>query len=69
MSNPIALGIAVVLAARERVNYIDCFIRDVYSVQTGPKQIEFGHVFEDPDMWEQRYERKDHDKKRFQGKV
>lgn len=51
------------------INYDEYFVRDVYSVQTGPKQVEFGHVFEDPDKWEQRYEKKDHENKRFQGKV
>lgn len=43
--------------------------RDLYSIQTGPKQVEFGHVYENPDTWEQRYEKKDHENKRFQGQV
>lgn len=38
-------------------------------LETGPKQIEFGHVCEDPDEWEQRYERRDEETKRYQGKV
>lgn len=38
-------------------------------VETGPKQIEFGHVCENPNEWEQRYERKDEEKKHYQGKV
>lgn len=43
--------------------------RDVYSLQSGPQQLEFGHVFEDPNVWEQRYEKKDFDAQRYQGKV
>ncbi|XP_003240562.1 uncharacterized protein LOC100575185 [Acyrthosiphon pisum] len=42
---------------------------DVYSLQSGPQQLEFGHVFEDPNVWEQRYEKKDFDAQRYQGKV
>lgn len=41
----------------------------MYSLQSGPKQLEFGHVFEDPNVWEQRYEKKDFDTQRYQGKV
>lgn len=33
----------------------------------GPQQIEFGHVCEDPNEWEQRFER--HDRRRRQGQV
>ncbi|XP_050431874.1 uncharacterized protein LOC126840278 [Adelges cooleyi] len=42
---------------------------DAYSLLSGPKQLEFGHVFEDPKVWEQRYEKKDFDDHRYQGKV
>lgn len=45
------------------------YYRDVYSLQSGPQQLEFGHVFEDPSVWEQRYEKKDFDTQRYQGKV
>jgi len=45
------------------------FFRDVYSLQSGPRQLEFGHVFEDPNVWEQRYEKKDFDAERHQGMV
>ncbi|KAJ1522925.1 hypothetical protein ONE63_002064 [Megalurothrips usitatus] len=45
------------------------FFQDFYSLQYGPRQIEFGHVCEDPDEWEQRFERKDLDKEHHQGQV
>jgi len=38
-------------------------------LQSGPDQIEFGHVCEDPHVWEQRYEKKDLAKQRHQGQV
>jgi len=38
-------------------------------LQSGPRQLEFGHVFEDANVWEQRYEKKDFDGHRYQGKV
>jgi len=38
-------------------------------LQSGPHQIEFGHVCEDPHEWEQRYEKKDLAKQRHQGQV
>jgi len=38
-------------------------------LQSGPDQIEFGHVCEDPHGWEQRYEKKDLAKQRHQGQV
>lgn len=43
--------------------------RDFYTLQYGPKQVEFGHVCEDPNDWEQRFERKDLDKQHHQGQV
>lgn len=43
--------------------------RDFYSLQYGPRQVEFGHVCEDPNEWEQRFERKDMDKAHHQGQV
>ncbi|XP_050540724.1 uncharacterized protein LOC126905240 isoform X2 [Daktulosphaira vitifoliae] len=42
---------------------------DAYSLKSSPNQLEFGHVFEDPNVWEQRYEKKDFDDHRHQGKV
>lgn len=38
-------------------------------MQYGPKQYEYGHICENPDEWEQRYERKDHDTKHYIGQV
>lgn len=46
-----------------------CFYRDFFTVQLAPYKIEFGHVCEDPDDWEERYERKDLKNHRDQGKV
>jgi hypothetical protein len=43
--------------------------RDFYMLKSGPDQIEFGHVCEDPHTWEQRYEKKDLAKHRHQGQV
>lgn len=51
------------------IEYFFTYLRDVYSLQSGPQQLEFGHVFEDPNVWEQRYEKKDFDAQRYQGKV
>ncbi|KAK3928419.1 tRNA modification GTPase MnmE [Frankliniella fusca] len=45
------------------------FFQDFYSLQYGPRQVEFGHVCEDPNEWEQRFERKDLDKDHHQGQV
>lgn len=45
------------------------FYRDFFTAQLAPYKIEFGHVCEDPDDWEERYERKDFKKHRYQGKV
>lgn len=44
-------------------------IRDFYQVQLSPTLLEFGHVKETPDDWEQRYERKNMAENRHQGKV
>lgn len=38
-------------------------------LKSGPDQIEFGHVCEDPHEWQQRYEKKDLAKQRHQGQV
>ncbi|KAG6453493.1 uncharacterized protein LOC115445670 [Manduca sexta] len=45
------------------------FFQDFFSVQLSPYKIEFGHVCEDPDTWEQRYEKKDFKNHRDMGKV
>ncbi|XP_054260384.1 uncharacterized protein LOC128985034 [Macrosteles quadrilineatus] len=45
------------------------YFMDTIMIQSGPKQLEFGHVCENPHEWEQRYERQDQDKKRYQGKA
>lgn len=34
-----------------------------------PLELEFGHVFETPSKWEQRFEKNDIENKRYQGKV
>jgi hypothetical protein len=43
--------------------------RDFFMLKSGPHQIEFGHVCENPHEWEQRYEKKDLAKHRHQGQV
>ncbi|XP_050683594.1 suppressor of Mek1 isoform X2 [Leptidea sinapis] len=45
------------------------FFQDFFSVQLSPYKIEFGHVCEDPNSWEQRYEKKDYKNHRDMGKV
>ncbi|XP_021196821.3 GATA zinc finger domain-containing protein 10 isoform X1 [Helicoverpa armigera] len=45
------------------------FFQDFFSVQLSPYKIEFGHVCEDPNTWEQRYEKKDFKNHRDMGKV
>ncbi|KAJ4441147.1 hypothetical protein ANN_10997 [Periplaneta americana] len=45
------------------------YFQDFYMIKSGPDQIEFGHVCEDPHEWEQRYEKKDLAKHRHQGQV
>ncbi|CAF4754994.1 unnamed protein product [Pieris macdunnoughi] len=45
------------------------FFQDFFSVQLSPYKIEFGHVCEDPNTWEQRYEKKDYKNHRDMGKV
>ncbi|XP_041976519.1 uncharacterized protein LOC121731229 [Aricia agestis] len=45
------------------------FFQDFFSVQLSPYKIEFGHVCEDPNTWEQRYEKKDFENHRDMGKV
>ncbi|KAI5645220.1 hypothetical protein NE865_02768 [Phthorimaea operculella] len=44
------------------------FFQDFFSVQLSPYKMEFGHVCEDPDTWEQRYEKKDFKNHRDMGK-
>ncbi|CAK1553405.1 unnamed protein product [Leptosia nina] len=45
------------------------YFQDFFSVQLSPYKIEFGHVCEDPNTWEQRYEKKDYKNHRDMGKV
>ncbi|KAJ0180075.1 hypothetical protein K1T71_004666 [Dendrolimus kikuchii] len=45
------------------------FFQDFFSVQLSPYKFEFGHVCEDPNTWEQRYEKKDFKNHRDMGKV
>lgn len=44
-------------------------IRDIYMAQHKPDEIEFGHVCETPDDWEQRFEKINLQDKQHQGKV
>nr|XP_050867559.1 uncharacterized protein LOC127071848 isoform X1 [Vespula vulgaris] len=45
------------------------FFRDLFSEQLSAHEIEFGHVCENPDEWEQRFERKDMKANNYRGKV
>ncbi|XP_075233837.1 uncharacterized protein LOC142331690 [Lycorma delicatula] len=45
------------------------YFQDAFTHLFGPLQIEFGHIKETPEDWEQRYEKKDDKNKRYQGKV
>lgn len=44
-------------------------IRDTFTEQLTPHQIDVGHLSENPSGWEERYERKNLKSQRFQGKV
>ncbi|XP_026328960.1 protein PFC0760c-like [Hyposmocoma kahamanoa] len=44
-------------------------LRPSFFIQLSPYKIEFGHVCEDPNSWEQRYEKKDFKNHRDMGKV
>lgn len=44
-------------------------IRDILTEQIKPHQIDFGHLSENPNGWEERYERKNLKSQRYQGKV
>lgn len=44
-------------------------IRDTFTEQLTPHQIDVGHLSENPAGWEERYERKNLKSQRFQGKV
>lgn len=41
----------------------------MFSHLFGELQLEFGHIAENDNEWEQRYEKKDDKNKRYQGKV
>lgn len=43
--------------------------RDFFTEMLAPHKIQFGHVCETPDDWEQRFERKDFKENKHQGKV
>ncbi|XP_015182134.1 PREDICTED: uncharacterized protein LOC107069374 [Polistes dominula] len=45
------------------------FFRDLFSEQLSEHEIEFGHVCENPDEWEQRFERQDMKANNYRGKV
>ncbi|XP_034940692.1 uncharacterized protein [Chelonus insularis] len=57
------------LPLRERIIKNKQYFQDIYVEQPSPMKISFGHVFEDPRQWEQRFETQDMENKRFQGKV
>ena len=37
--------------------------------QLAPQKLQFGHVCENPNEWQQRFEKNDFDDNRYQGKV
>ncbi|XP_057334474.1 uncharacterized protein LOC130673470, partial [Microplitis mediator] len=45
------------------------YFQDIFMEHSKPLELEFGHVFETPSKWEQRFEKNDIENKRFQGKV
>ncbi|XP_046836532.1 uncharacterized protein LOC124432059 [Vespa crabro] len=45
------------------------YFRDLFSEQLSAHEIEFGHVCENPDEWEQRFERKDMKENNYRGKI
>ncbi|XP_053674521.1 uncharacterized protein LOC128724824 [Anopheles nili] len=45
------------------------YFQDTFQLQKSPLELEFGHLFESNDGWEERYERQDHQNHRHQGKV
>ncbi|RLU17465.1 hypothetical protein DMN91_009700 [Ooceraea biroi] len=45
------------------------YFQDIFSEHLEPLKIEFGHVYENPSEWEQKFERKDFDNNRYSGKV
>ncbi|KAK2585708.1 hypothetical protein KPH14_010321 [Odynerus spinipes] len=45
------------------------FFRDLFSAHLSEHEIEFGHVCENPNEWEQRFERKDMGRNSYQGKI
>ncbi|XP_067000047.2 uncharacterized protein [Anabrus simplex] len=45
------------------------YFQDFYLFKSGPHEIEFGHVCENPDEWEQRFEKKDFKNNRHQGQA
>ncbi|XP_072745598.1 uncharacterized protein [Anoplolepis gracilipes] len=45
------------------------YFQDIFSEHLAPFKIEFGHVCENPNEWEQRFEQKDFDNNRHRGKI
>lgn len=43
--------------------------RDIFSGEVAPLIFEFGHIMESPSSWEQRFEKRDINAQRHQGKV
>uniref|UniRef100_A0A182MAJ9 Secreted protein n=1 Tax=Anopheles culicifacies TaxID=139723 RepID=A0A182MAJ9_9DIPT len=44
------------------------YFQDTFQYQKSPLELEFGHLFESNNGWEERYERQDHQNHRHQGK-
>ncbi|XP_049297343.1 uncharacterized protein LOC125771112 isoform X3 [Anopheles funestus] len=45
------------------------YFQDTFQFQKSPLELEFGHLFESNNGWEERYERQDHQNHRHQGKI
>ncbi|XP_053666070.1 uncharacterized protein LOC128715213 [Anopheles marshallii] len=47
----------------------DQYFQDTFQFQKSPLELEFGHLFESNNGWEERFERQNHQNHRHQGKV
>ncbi|KAJ8668801.1 hypothetical protein QAD02_000060 [Eretmocerus hayati] len=45
------------------------YFQDIFTDQPDPMTIQFGHVCENPNEWEQRFEQRDFNKNHYQGKM
>ncbi|KAH1015925.1 uncharacterized protein LOC109538238 [Dendroctonus ponderosae] len=55
--------------ANDQRNAATKYFQDMYVAQNNPKEIEFGHVAENPKNWEQRFEKINLENLNHQGKV